>query len=102
MSFSSKFLYFSVFVTMTGMTAGSALAAGPCNGLNGYYGNVTAIVVGQDGKTVNVTMANGRPNAYGMCRGKDLTVNFSDDKIIKGTFDGKTIRWANNTTWTKQ
>jgi len=33
--------------------AGAAHADSPCNGLSGYYGNVTAIVVGQDGKTIN-------------------------------------------------
>jgi hypothetical protein len=86
----------------TGLVAGSANAAGACNGLSGYYGNVTAIVVGQDGKTVNVTLAGGRPNAYGSCSGNQLTVNFTDDKTIKGVFDGKTISWDNGTKWTKQ
>ncbi|MCI3133435.1 hypothetical protein [Phenylobacterium aquaticum] len=82
--------------------AGAAHAESPCNGLSGYYGNVTAIVVGQDGKTVNLTLANGRPNAYGTCSGGNLTVTFPDDRTLTGTFDGKTIRWSNNTTWSKQ
>lgn len=93
----------SLFCTAT--LAAPSMAApmpGPCNGLSGYYGNVTAIVVGRDGKTVNVTMAGGRPNAYGMCTGRDLMVNFSDDKVIRGKFDGRTIFWENGTTWIKR
>ena len=84
--------------------AGSAHAAA-CNGLSGSYigkGKVVAIVVGQDGSTVNVTMPDGRPNAYGFCSGNKLTVNFPDDHPINGAFNGRTIRWDNGTSWTKQ
>ncbi|ABD07767.1 hypothetical protein SR870_13955 [Rhodopseudomonas palustris] len=85
------------------LSSGVALAkAGSCNGVSGYYGTNTAIVVGADGKTVNVVVANGtRPNAYGTCDGNQLAVNFPDDHTIKATFDGKVIKWDNNTTWTK-
>jgi len=88
------------------LTAKSAFAgpahAGPCNDLSGYYGKRTAIVVGQDGKKVNITVASGRPNAYGTCSDKQLSVNFPDDGLVKGVFDGKTIKWSNNTVWAKQ
>ena len=90
-----------VLLTTTTAFAGAA-HAGPCNDLSGYYGKRTAIVVGQDGRTVNVTVASGRPNAYGTCNDKQLSVNFVDDGVVKGVFDGKTIRWSNNTVWTKQ
>lgn len=73
-----------------------------CNGLSGYYGANTAIIVSEDGKTVNVVVANGsRPNAYGTCNGNKLTVKFPDDSTISGTHDGKSISWNNGTTWTK-
>lgn len=84
--------------------ANSAHAQSPCKGVSGYYGNVTAIIVGADGKTVNITLANDRPLAYGTCTpdGK-LSINFkSPDDTIQGQFDGKVIKWSNNTTWTKQ
>lgn len=72
--------------------------AGKCNGLSGYYGGVTAIIVGADGSTVNVILDGGRPNAYGTCSANSLTVNFSDAHVITGTHDGKTITWDNGTT----
>jgi len=99
-----KLLVSALAVGVAGASlAGSAQAAGPCNDLSGYYGNVTAIVVGADNKTVNVTLAGGRPLAYGTCSGNTLSVNFKQpDSVATGTFDGKTIKWSNNTTWTKQ
>ncbi len=82
---------------------GAASAADmKCNGLSGYYGGVTAIIVGQDGRTVNVILDNGRPNAYGTCQGNQLTVNFTDDRTYTGTFDGRKISWSNGTSWTKK
>lgn len=74
-----------------------------CNGLSGYYGNVTAIIVGEDGLTVNVTLANGRPNGYGICHPDgSLFVYFEDDpNTHRGMFDGRTLFWDNGSTWTK-
>jgi hypothetical protein len=86
------------------MTTGSAFAnRDSCNGLSGYYGNVTSIIVGQDGKTVNIHLALKRPHGYGTCNPDgSFSVNFPDDPATKGgTFDGTTIRWDNGTTWTK-
>lgn len=79
--------------------------AGPCGGISGYYGNVTALTIGPDGKAVTITMANDRPLAYGLCTGAgNINVNFkSPDENYQGTYDAatKTIRWTNGTTWTK-
>lgn len=85
------------------ITANLSSSIGACNGLTGGYGNVTTIKVGTDGKTVTVTLDGGRPNAYGTCDGKHLTVNFADvNAVVNGTFDGTTIQWDNGTSWTKQ
>lgn len=88
----------------TGDTGGYATpAGGPCNGLSGYYGNISGIVVGKDGTTVNVALADGRPNAYGTCSGNRVTVNYTDfGRTTTGTFDGKVISWSDGTTWTKR
>lgn len=74
-----------------------------CNGLSGYYGNVTAIVVGEDGLTVNITLAGDRQNGYGICNPDgSFYVYFPDDPgTHRGHFDGRTIYWDNGTTWTK-
>lgn len=90
-------------IVSTILLAGTAYAAADsCNGLSAYYGSQTAIVVGEDGKTVNVVMVNGaRPNAYGTCSGNQVMVNFTDDHQVTGTIQGDTISWDNNTTWTK-
>lgn len=95
----------SIFIAgaLLAISGGAALAdSSKCGGLSGYYGGVTAIVVGKDGSTVNVTMDGGRPNAYGSCSGNSLKVTFPDDRSYSGTFDGKTISWSNGTTWTKR
>lgn len=96
------------------LCANSAMAeASKCNGLSGYYGTQTAIVVSQDALSnkgsdnptygVGVVMVNGaRPNAYGTCDNTTLKVNLTDDHEISRTFDGRSISWGNNTTWTKQ
>lgn len=78
---------------------GAEAGARSCGGLSGIYGNTIAIVVGSDGRSVNVVMGGGRPNAYGYCQGNSLTVNFADDRVIGGKFDGRTIFWDNNTRW---
>lgn len=90
-------------LAMSALTPASADGAdGPCNGLSGYYGNVTSIIVGEDGETVNVTMTADRAPAYGTCSGSNLTVNFADvGAVVSGTFDGSTIHWSNGTSWTE-
>lgn len=72
-----------------------------CNGLNGFTNGASTITVAADGKTVSVAMGS-RPTASGTCSGNTLTVNFPDDRSYNGTFDGTSIRWNNNTTWTKK
>jgi hypothetical protein len=97
-------LAIAVAITGSAFLTDSASAQSHCNGLSGHYGNVTAITVGPDGKTVSIIMANDRPLAYGLCTpdGK-LNINFkSPDENLQGQFDGKVIRWSNNSTWTKQ
>lgn len=95
----------SLFGALIGtlFSSGVANAQAHCNGVTGHYGNVTAVVVGQDGKSVTITMANDRPPAYGLCTpdGK-LNINFSaPDENLQGQFDGKAIKWSNNSVWTK-
>ncbi|EBA14445.1 hypothetical protein RSK20926_02212 [Roseobacter sp. SK209-2-6] len=80
----------------------SAYAEGDkrCDGLSGWYG-ASGIVVGEDGKTVNVFNTD-HPNAYGTCEGTSLKVNFPWDRVISATFNGSEIKWDNGTTWVKQ
>lgn len=88
--------------SVTNISAELSAPTGPCNGLSGYYGNVTNIIVGEDGETVNVTMTDDRAPAYGTCSGNELTVNFADvGAVVSGTFDGSTIHWSNGTSWTE-
>lgn len=83
----------------------SARAAQPasrsCEGISGYYGNGTGLVLAPDRTSLHVTMPYGRPNAYGVCRDGNIGVNFPDDGPVSGRFDGTTIRWSNATTWTR-
>jgi hypothetical protein len=77
------------------------ISVGPCNGLSGNYGTA-AIVVGEDGNTVNVSVGAARPLAYGTCTGNQLVVTFKDDATYTGTFDGKSVSWSNGTSWAKE
>lgn len=108
-NFFSKSVRVAVF-SIGGIVASTAAMAdaGKCNGLSGYYGASTAIVVSNDRAAngdwkVGVVMVNGqRPNAYGTCSGAQMTIDFTDDHVINGTHDGTTISWNNSTTWSKQ
>jgi hypothetical protein len=71
-----------------------------CNGLSGWYGSAVVQVQG-DFRTVHVDMRNGRPIAVGTCSGNRLTINFRDDRVISGVFNGRQIFWDNRTTWTR-
>ena len=83
-----------------------------CSGISGYYGGHTAIIMSEDGRTVNITLDGGRPNAYGSCSVNNngstnhrLEINFTDDGgIMQGEYEGKTgtLLWANGTSWTKR
>lgn len=71
-----------------------------CNGLSGWYGSAVIQVQG-DFRTVHIDMRNGRPIAIGTCSGNRLTINFRDDRVITGNFNGRQIFWDNRTVWTK-
>jgi len=73
-----------------------------CKGASGVYG-YGSIVVGQDGKTVNVYVGDNRPLAYGTCTDAGaLTVTYPDDKTLTGTISATTVSWSNGTSWTKK
>jgi len=75
-----------------------------CKDISAIYIDTHAVVVlGKDGKTLNILIANGkRPNAYGTCVAGKVTVDFIDDRgCCTATFDGKTIKWSNGTVWSK-
>lgn len=80
-------------------TAASSTA---CMGASGVY-RYGSIVVGEDGKTVNVYIGDDRPLAYGTCTDAGaLTVTYPDDSTLTGTMSSTTISWSNNTSWTKK
>jgi hypothetical protein len=71
-----------------------------CAGIAGQYnGGASTITVGA-GNAVRVTVGPNRPAGTGTCNGNRLSVNFPDDRLITGTFNGQTIAWDNKTTWT--
>lgn len=74
----------------------------PCNGISGLYNDGSTINVAKDGRSVQVMVNPRRPLAFGTCRGNRITVNFRDDRVISGVFDGRTIFWDNRTTWVKR
>lgn len=74
----------------------------PCNGISGLYNGGSTVNVARDGRSVQVMVNPRRPLAFGTCRGNRITVNFRDDRVISGVFDGQTIFWDNRTTWTKR
>lgn len=84
-----------------GSAQGGRPVPGSCEGISGHYGEGKGVVLGPDRTTLHVTMPNGRPNARGVCRNGNLTVNFPDDRSITGRFVGGTIRWNNGTNWTR-
>lgn len=74
----------------------------PCNGVSGLYNGGSTINVGRDGRTVQVMVSPSRPLAFGTCSGNRITVNFRDDRVVSGVYDGRTIVWDNRTTWVKR
>lgn len=72
-----------------------------CNGLAGRYNGAASTITVAPGDRVRVTVGPNRPAGTGSCRGSRLTINFPDDRVISGIFDGRTIAWDNRTTWTK-
>jgi len=81
--------------------------ADTCGKISGTYGPQAnaALILGPDGRTLFGQMMNGkRPNFYGTCVNGLVDVRISDDPnpaAGRGTFDGKTVKWGNNTTWVK-
>lgn len=106
--FLSKSALAAVALVGSAFVSTSAMATDGCNGLSGYYGSSTAIVVSEkpisgNKYDVGIVMVNGgRPNAYGTCEGATVSIDFKDDHLISGTHNGTTISWNNNTSWTKQ
>lgn len=74
----------------------------PCSGISGLYNDGSTVNVARDGRSVQVMVSPRRPLAFGTCNGNRITVNFRDDRVISGVFDGRTIFWDNRTTWTKR
>ena len=99
----SKSAAAAVVAIFGAVTATSAMAdRDSCNGISGYYGNVTSIIVGPDDTTMYMHLAGGRQHGYGTCQSDgSFQVNFPEYGENTGTFDGTTIQWDNNTTWTK-
>jgi len=96
----SKTIGFCFFATVLSIPVASA---GTCERISGVYSESAAVVLGADGKTLNVVIAYGdRPNAYGSCVDGKISVIFTDDiGCCTGEFDGKSIKWDNGTTWNK-
>lgn len=76
--------------------------AAPCEGVSGLYQGGMTVNVAKDGRAVQVMVSPRRPLAFGTCRGNRLTVNFTDDRVISGVYDGRAIFWDNRTTWVKR
>ena len=88
------------------MAVAGVAQADTCQQISGTYGplSTAALILGPDGKTLYGQMMNGgRPNFYGTCTNGAIKVSFPDDPGFsgEGSFDGKTIKWSNNTTWDK-
>lgn len=89
------------------VAASDAALADTCRNISGTYGPkaTAALILGPDGKTLHGEMGNGaRPNFYGTCVNGKIEVKITDDPnpaAGRGTFDGMTISWENNTNWVK-
>jgi hypothetical protein len=84
--------------------AGPGPRPGPnlaCNGLAGSYNRSASIITVGPGNSVTATVGPNRPPGRGTCDGSILRINFSDDRVVSGVFDGRTISWDNRTTWTR-
>lgn len=73
----------------------------PCSQISGFYNGGSGSILAMKGDRIRVTVGKARPVAYGTCRGDRLVVDFTDDHVISGVFDGRVIRWDNRTSWTK-
>ena len=75
----------------------------PYVSINGVYGE-GSVITNKDGK-LTVTMGK-RPTASGYYNAPVIvgsgSVDFPDDARFSFTFDGKQIRWSNNTQWDKK
>ncbi|WP_166418139.1 hypothetical protein [Cochlodiniinecator piscidefendens] len=110
-------LVLSAAITLSGVfvsTTAMAYSDG-CNGLSGYYGASTAIVVSENPISGNmygislVRVSLNLPNAYGTCEGNRTTLHIPADNnngayTLEGTFNSEnnSVSWTDNTTWTKQ
>lgn len=74
---------------------------GTCARIAGFYNGRAGTIASLGGDRIQVTVGRNRPVAYGTCRGNRLVVDFTDDHVISGVFDGRVIRWDNRTNWTK-
>merc|ERR1712025_426280 len=66
--------------------------------MSGVYG-VAQVIEQHDGKLTVIIP--GRKIALGQRNGTIGQVNFPDDRTHSFNFDGNTIKWSNNTQWTK-
>lgn len=73
----------------------------PCATIAGYYNGRSASIVAEGGDRIRVIVSPTRPIALGTCNGNRLIVDFRDDHVISGLFDGRVIRWDNRTNWVK-
>lgn len=72
-----------------------------CAFVAGYYNGRSASIVAEGGDRIRVMVSPTRPIARGSCVGNRLIVDFTDDHVISGIFDGRVIRWDNRTNWVK-
>lgn len=81
------------------------VATTQCTAISGSYGpsGSETITLGPDRRTITGRLAGGtRPSFTGTCVNGNVRVSFPDDpSCCTGTFDGRTIRWSNGTSWTK-
>jgi hypothetical protein len=75
--------------------------AAACTGLAGRYNGGASTITVSPGNAIRVTVGPNRPAGTGTCSGNRLSVNFPDDRLITGIFNGRTINWDNRTTWTR-
>lgn len=73
----------------------------PCAFVAGYYNGRASSIVAEGGDRIRVIVSPTRPIARGSCVGNRLIVDFTDDHVISGIFDGRVIRWDNRTNWVK-
>ena len=74
---------------------------GACTGLSGSYNGNSGTITVMNGNRIRVTVGPRRPVAFGTCSGNRLSVNFTDDRVITGVLNGRTIAWDNRTNWTR-